>query len=177
MKERENDQKNLERRDRCQHRRVCDSHTCRSRLCRVATNRSEKPRSQADASRPSEIGPHRDGQRLGELGSVTAEFAIVLPAVLLTLFFALSVLAMQSSRIGLIELAAESSRALARGESEGIVALLIDSAGLGSKVSFRTSYSELSVCVELVQVANLRPFGEELSIELSETQCARKGGL
>jgi hypothetical protein len=108
---------------------------------------------------------------------VTAEFAIVLPGVLLLLFLALSVLAMQTSRIGLVELAAESSRALARGESESLVRELIESAGLGSDVSLNTFYSDLSVCVELTHINRIRPLGEEFAIEVSETQCARKGGL
>jgi hypothetical protein len=95
----------------------------------------------------------------------------------LILYFALSVLAMQTSRIGLVELAAESARALARGESEGLVEQLIEGTGLGKQVSFTTTFSDLSVCVELIRFSQIPPFGPDLAIEVKEIQCARKGGL
>jgi hypothetical protein len=100
-----------------------------------------------------------------------------LPGVIFILYFALSVLAMQTSRVGLVELAAEGSRALARGESEAIIQQLIDGVSLGNHISTSISYTDLSVCLELVQLKEIAPFGRELSIELKESQCARKGGL
>ena len=108
---------------------------------------------------------------------MTAEFAVVLPGVLLILYFALAVLALQSSRIALVELAAEGSRALARGESGLLVSELIAQAGLGSDTGFETSFSELSICVEVAQRHEIRAFGATFPIELKEVQCARKGGL
>jgi hypothetical protein len=96
---------------------------------------------------------------------------------MLILYFALSVLALQTSRVGLVELAAEGARALARGESEAVVQQLIEGVGLGNQISSKTSYSDLSVCLELVQLMEISPFGREFSIELKEVQCARKGGL
>ena len=48
---------------------------------------------------------------------MTAEFAIALPAVLITLVFALQALSTQVSRIELIAKAGELARAAARGES------------------------------------------------------------
>jgi hypothetical protein len=97
--------------------------------------------------------------------------------VLIILFFSLSVLALQASRIGLVELAAQGSRALARGESEELVSQLLRESQLGEKASFRVSYKELSICVEVVQTAEIGGLGGVFPIELSEIQCSRKGGL
>ncbi len=177
MKERENDQTHLARRDRCQHGRVCNSDFGSSWFCRLTANCSKKPRGEANALRPSEVRSYSYRKWLGEHGSVTAEFAIVLPGVMIILYFAISVLAMQTSRLGLVALAAESSRALARGEPQETVENLIEGTGLGSQISFTTRYSDLSVCVELVQISQIPPFGQEFSIEVKESQCARKGGL
>ena len=101
----------------------------------------------------------------------------MLPAVILVLGVALSVLAIQTSRIGLVGLAAESARALARGESEALVQQLIQEASLGGEVSSKTRFSDLSVCVELAQINHIRGLGDIFPIEVNEIQCARKGGL
>ncbi len=93
------------------------------------------------------------------------------------LYFALAVLSLQSSRVALVELAAEGSRALARGESELLVSELIDQAALGSDAGFETSFSELSICLEVAQRHEITAFGATFPIDLKETQCARKGGL
>ena len=177
MKERENNEIYMVRRNRSQHRRVCNSHLGCSWLCRLTSNNSSKPRSAADAFRPNQVSPHGYRRCLKETGSVTAEFAIVLPAVLLVLGVALSVLAIQTSRIGLVGLAAESARALARGESEALVQQLLQGASLGGEVNSKTSFSDLSVCVELAQINHIRGLGDIFPIEVKEIQCARKGGL
>jgi len=177
MKERKNDQTHLVRRNRCQHGRVRNSDPGCRWLCRLASNCAKKSRGKTNALRPSEVSSDSHRKQLAEQGSVTAEFAIVLPGVVFILYFALSVLAMQTSRVGLVELAAEGSRALARGEPETIVQQLIDGVGLGNHISANISYSDLSVCLELVQLKEIAPFGREFSIELKESQCARKGGL
>lgn len=108
---------------------------------------------------------------------MTAEFAVVLPGVLLVLFIAISVLSLQTSRIALVELAAEGSRALARGESEELVSQLLSESGLGSKLTFASSYTDLSVCIEVVQKHEIKALGASLPIVLKEVQCSRKGGL
>jgi len=177
MKEKENEQTHLAGRNRCQHGRVCNSDFGCRWLCRLAPNCAQKSGGKADALRPREVSSYSHRNRIGEQGSVTAEFAVVLPGVVLILYFALSVLAMQTSRIGLVELAAESARALARGESEGLVEQLIEGTGLGKQVSFTTTFSDLSVCVELIRFSQIPPFGPDLAIEVKEIQCARKGGL
>lgn len=51
-----------------------------------------------------------------EAGTVTAELAISLPAVLLVLTFAIQALMLQVDRMALIQSAGEQARAAARGE-------------------------------------------------------------
>lgn len=177
MKGKKDNESNLVRRVWCEHRRVRNYYLGSRRLRRLATHNSSKSRGEANALRSGQVCS--DSQRFGltEQGSVTAEFAVVLPGVLLILYFALAVLALQSSRIALVEIAAEGSRALARGESELLVSELIAQAGLGFDTGFETSFSELSICVEVAQRHEIRAFGATFPIELKEVQCARKGGL
>jgi hypothetical protein len=176
MKEKVNARKDVAGRDRCQHSRIRNNHPGCSWLRRIVAHDIAKSRSASDAHGSNQICLECLGNNL-EQGSVTAEFAIVLPGVLLILFFSLSVLALQASRIGLVELAAQGSRALARGESEELVTQLLRESQLGEKASFRVSYKELSICVEVVQTAEIGGLGEVFPIELSEIQCSRKGGL
>lgn len=51
-----------------------------------------------------------------ERGTVTAELAISMPAVLLVLTFAIQSLALQVDRMSLVQSASEQARAAARGE-------------------------------------------------------------
>lgn len=177
MKGKINNESNLVRRVWCEHRRVRNYHPGSRRLRRLATHNSSKSRGKADAFRPCQVCSDRKWCGLDEQGSVTAEFAVVLPGVLLILYFALAVLALQSSRIALVEIAAEGSRALARGESELLVSELISQSGLGPNTGFETSFSELSICVEVVQRHQITALGATFPIDLKEVQCARKSGL
>ena len=177
MKEKDNDETNLVRRGRCQHSRVRDHHFGSCWLCRPSADNSAKSRGQADADGSNQVSTHRQRHWVTERGSVTAEFAIILPGVLLILFLALSVQSLQTSRMALVELAAEGSRALARGESNSLVSDLISQSGLGPSASFEVLYQDLSVCVEVQQTHQIRALGALVPIELKEVQCARKGGL
>lgn len=177
MKKEENNETNLVGRNRCQHSRVRNHHFGGCRLCRTSAHNLEKPRGAANAHGPRQVSTNGKRLCLEEGGSVTAEFAIVLPGVLLVLFLSLSVLSLQASRITLVEVAAESARALARGESEQLIARLLVEHELGTSASFQTSFNDLSVCVEVAQKHEIRAFGGLLPIEVKEVQCARKGGL
>jgi hypothetical protein len=176
MKEKVNET-SLGRRARCQHGRVRDYHFGSCWLCRSAADNSAKSRGKADADGSNQVSPHSQRHWLDQQGSVTAEFAIILPGVLLILFLALSVQSLQSSRMALVELAAEGSRALARGESKSLVTNLISQSGLGPSVSFEVIYQDLSVCVEVLQTHQIKALGGLAPIELKEVQCSRKGGL
>lgn len=177
MKKEESNETNLVRRNRCQHGRVRHHHFGCRRLCRASAHNLEKSGGSANAHGSRQV--RFDGQRfcLEDRGSVTAEFAIVLPGVFLVLFMSLSALSLQASRIALVEVAAEGARALARGESEQLVAQLLDEHDLGANASFQASFGDQVVCVEVAQKHEIRAFGGLLPIEVKEVQCARKGGL
>ena len=177
MKKEENNETHLVRRVWSEHRRVRNHHIGRSWLRRIAAHHFEKPRGKANAHGPHKVGSDRKRFGLEDRGSVTAEFAVILPGVMLVLFLALSVLSLQSSRIALVEVAAEGSRALARGESEQLLSQLLGEFNLGGNVSFETSFRDLAVCIEVAQKHDIQAFGGLLPIELKEVQCARKGGL
>ena len=85
-----------------------------------------------------------------ERGTVTAEFAIALPAVLLVLSFAVSALMIPVDRIRLAGDSAEEARAIARGEKAG-------GQLIGNKVCVTSKSSGF--------------------IDLEETACARRLGL
>lgn len=86
-----------------------------------------------------------------ESGTVTAELAIAMPAVVILVALATGVLGVQVERISLAREAAESARAAARGESI-------------AKAQVKGSL----VCVTKT---------EDALIPISETQCARRFGL
>lgn len=73
-------------------------------------------RSPSRAERPA----HSDGARDLERGSVTAEFATVIPAVVLVLAMCLAGLQLATTKVRLQQAAAVSARAVARGEPVGI---------------------------------------------------------
>jgi len=108
---------------------------------------------------------------------VTAELAIVLPAVLMVLVFSITVLGIQTNRMALIELAAEGSRLVARGEPEEVLKELTQERNLVPFPTANWVYEELSVCLELSQNIKTALFGSFLSIPVLERQCARKSGL
>lgn len=97
---------------------------------------------------------------------------MVLPAVIMVLFLGTQVLAIQSGRVKLINLAAESARALARGEDLSMVDALVSE--VQSDLSTKVRYLDLSVCVEVVEI---RKLGWLTGITIAEEQCARKSGL
>ena len=155
-------------RERRYHGRVCNHHSRSGWLCRHPASDSQKRGSQRNASRFNSLGfeYHRD------LGSVTAEFAIILPAVILILLTGIQVLGLQTSRVKLIDLAAESARAIARGEDPSLVDELVAERSVGTKAEIQ--FLDLSVCV--VVSTNSR-IGGLLEIPISERACARKSGL
>ena len=177
MKKEENNETNLVGRNWCQHRRIRNHHPGSSRVRGIATHHIAVSRGEANADGPNQVSSDRKRIPLEDRGSVTAEFAIVLPGVMLVLFLALSVLSVQASRIALVEVAAEASRALARGESEQLVSQLLVDYELGPNASFQSSFRDLAVCVEVAQIHQIQALGGLFPIEVKEVQCARKGGL
>jgi hypothetical protein len=95
----------------------------------------------------------------------------------LILVFSLSVLALQANRMALIELAAEGSRAIARGETEDVLTSLIQDRKLSPEPQSKLEYESLSICLELSQNVKLPVLGNFMDFPVLERQCARKSGL
>lgn len=104
-----------------------------------------------------------------ELGSVAAEFAIVLPAVVLVLACCLSGLQVAGQQLRLQDAAASAARAAARGDGVGIAARLVPGA-----TATRSTDGDL-VCVS-VAARSTALVGTLLGIELRASSCALGGG-
>jgi hypothetical protein len=167
-----NYERNLVKRRWSNHSGVCDYHLGGCWLCGIAADHPKKRRSKNYVARSNQVSIDRS-----ELGSVTAEFAIILPTALLILVISISVLAIQTNRMALIELAAEGSRAVARGESQTMLNTLIQDRKLSPLPQVNWVYEELSICLELVENIKIPLFGNFLAIPVLERQCARKSGL
>lgn len=101
-------------------------------------------------------------------GSVTAEFAVVLPAVLMVLVLAVGAIMLATQRITLTSAAAEVARLEARGDHAAAQARL---AGVPSHVSVSRATRGPLHCVTL----RAAPGAGALSIiQLSSTGCAAR---
>lgn len=109
-----------------------------------------------------------------ELGSITAEFALTLPAIALVLSITLGATSLQLQRLELISLAASTSRALARGETVDLVETLKNQFGSGFDVT--SEVSEDLICATASTTATLGSL-PGFSFDLAETECSRKSGL
>lgn len=115
----------------------------------------------------------RRARRLGgEGGSVAAELAVALPAVLLALLLGAGALGAAARQVALQDAAADAARLLGRGESvsraAGVVASSVDGASLASH-----DRGDL-VCV--TASAQLR-IGRLISVPLQADSCALADGL
>jgi hypothetical protein len=88
---------------------------------------------------------------VGERGSVTAEFAAVIPAVLLVLAFGLGAIEVVVQQARLTDAAADGARSLARGDGEELMNQRTVGAVGSTAVSVRRSAD--FVCVSLAQPA------------------------
>ncbi|MGD8168305.1 TadE family type IV pilus minor pilin [Herbiconiux sp. P16] len=70
-----------------------------------------------------------------ESGSVTAEFAMILPAVAVVLALGVGVVQLGSVRVALTDAAADAARILGRGDSEGAAASRVAQAQRGARMS------------------------------------------
>lgn len=108
----------------------------------------------------------------GSRGSVTAEFALLMPSVALIIALAVGVLGLQVERLKQVSIAASAARALGRGETEADVRSGLIAVDPALRMSIE--YLENLVCAIVardIRVASLP------SVEVSERQCFRKGGL
>ena len=106
----------------------------------------------------------------GDRGSVTAEFAVALPAIALVLAACLASVQLVAVQVRLTDAAADAARALGRGESEAAAGAIADRITGGSALA--VSVEEPFVC------ASLSTSGEGLlaAIELHAESCAVTGG-
>ncbi|MEH3088702.1 MAG: TadE family type IV pilus minor pilin [Microbacterium arborescens] len=109
--------------------------------------------------------------RRDERGSVTAEFAIVVPAALLVVLLAVAALAAAGTQIRLEHAAAQAARLLARGEDEARAQRTVAAAVPGAALGFSDD-GDL-VCAEVTA-----GHGIPLPLPpLRASACAPAGGL
>lgn len=114
------------------------------------------------------LSDRRLARPVDDQGSVTAELAITLPAVIAILIVALSAMTLQLHRIDLSSRAAVVARALARGEPENTIEAL-----LGRQDQLQHKAIGLFTCVTLITPVQISGF----SLDLEVDSCARTGGL
>jgi Flp pilus assembly protein TadG len=86
-----------------------------------------------------------------ERGSVTAEFAAVIPAVLLVLAFGLGAIEVVVQQARLTDAAADGARSLARGDASGVMEARMSEAVGAASVNVRRA--DDFVCLSLAQPA------------------------
>jgi len=152
---------------------VCNHHSGCGGFCRSLAEYSPIGRGKTNVARSNSLCDQCSASQITcECGSVTAEFALVIPAVLLVLILAMTALSLQSQRTALVEIAASGARELARGETTTTLDELLAESKLQPTISIE--HRNHLVCLELRVQARLSWLG---AIPVSETQCARKSGL
>lgn len=111
----------------------------------------------------------RAGERGGERGSATAEFAVALPAAMVVLVACIGGLQLAGLQLRLQDAAAVAARAAGRGESPATVAARLSGQTPGASVS-RSTTGDL-VCVRVSASARFLT-----GIILSGESCAPVGG-
>lgn len=107
-----------------------------------------------------------------EDGSVTAEFAIIVPAVLLVLALCVGALQTASLQIRVTDAAADAARTLARGDSSSTAQSRV--ASLVAGASLTSAHSGEFVCAT---VSVRGSFGPLAAVTVTGRSCAMDGGL
>jgi len=107
-------------------------------------------------------------------GTVTAEFATVMPAVLLVLVLVLGAFQAVSAQMSIVDAAAVAARSLGRGESEGVAVSRVNS--LIGEHTFRSSTEGDFVCVSLTASVHLAAVVLD-GVSVAAHSCALSGGL
>lgn len=124
----------------------------------------------AGARRPPT--PRRSSTAEAQRGSVSAEFAAVIPAVLLVLAICLGALQLAGTQLRLQDAAADASRSLARGDGEATAATRVRQAVPGAALSVR--HTGDLVCVEARASGGV---GAIFGLTVTAAGCALDGGL
>jgi hypothetical protein len=114
------------------------------------------------------------GDRRRDAGSVTAEFAAVIPAVMLILACCLGAVQVVGQQVRLTDAAADAARSLARGDDAGRAAALVHRAVGGA--SFGSERHGEFVCALLSAPSGFGPFAS-VGLTVSARSCALAGGL
>jgi hypothetical protein len=107
-----------------------------------------------------------------ERGSVAAELALALPAVVLTLLLGAGVLGAASRQVALQDAAADAARLLGRGEDAGRASGVVAGAVPGASMSSVAS-GDLICVTARADVA----VGSVIRLPLEAASCALAGGL
>lgn len=110
-----------------------------------------------------------DARLHDDRGTITAEFAIVVPVALVILGLAIAAILVSAHRLSLTALALEVARFEARGDAEAAAARL---ASFGREVAVVRSRDGLLVCVSLSSRPGAGPFE---AIEITARGCAASG--
>lgn len=117
----------------------------------------------------------RWGSRLrGDEGSVTAEFAMVLPAVVLVLVCCLGAVQVVGQQVRLTDASADAARALARGDGADRAANLVRQSVDGA--SLATEQRGEFVCASLSAPSAFGPFAA-FGLTVEAGSCALAGGF
>lgn len=106
---------------------------------------------------------------LGDRGSVTAEFAVVLPAIVLVVSLGVGALAAGARQVRLQDAAADAARLVARGDDPGRAHAIVGSAGGTADIQHR---GDLMCVVATASAPLALPFPD-----LTATSCALAGGI
>lgn len=155
----------------CYNSRVFDNHTGSSGVCRTAVQHSSLRRSETIVTGFNSLCNLSTDWITCEYGSVTAEFVLLLPGVIMILLLALSLLSLQIQRVQLVQLAADGARLVAIGGTDNELQELV--AETNFSVDTGINYKNQMVCYQVSLVKKIFWIG---ILPISETQCARKTG-
>lgn len=116
-------------------------------------------------------GRRRRGRVGGDRGSVAAELALALPAVVLVLLLGAGALGAASRQVALQDAAADAARLLGRDEGAGAAQRVVSIAVPGATMS--SSASDDLVCVTAGTTVTI---GTLFALPLTASSCALDGG-
>ncbi len=106
-----------------------------------------------------------------EIGSATAEFAIVMPAIMGLVLVMLSAFSIQIQKFQLIQQAATAARAFARGEPVELI-----ESWFSANTDIELTEARQFVCANAIRKVKLLGL-EAASFEIAAQHCARESGL
>ncbi|OUE21065.1 hypothetical protein BFL36_11115 [Clavibacter michiganensis] len=107
----------------------------------------------------------------GDVGAAAAEFAVVLPAVVLVLGLCLGAVQTVGQQVALTSAAEEAARSLGRGEGAGTAGARIEGAASGA--SLEVEHPGHDVCVDLTAPTRFAP-AAAVGIVVQARGCARR---